>query len=273
LTKKQDILKKIDKNLIIPESILEYLYAKLDKYKTLKRRETIHQKNLRLSLSETKKGIRGFTHIDRHLKKITHQINQSEIYLNSYNNTIDKTQLEILEIESENEKMESLLKTGNLEREQLITIQYINKLKKYEQLSNLKKYDVFISHSSEDKNSFVKPLANKLIELDVKVWFDEFELQIGDSLREKIDYGLSNSRFGVIVLSNSFFKRKWTKYELNGFVSREMNESKVILPIWHKVSKDEVINFSPTLADKVALNSSLNSISEIAENIKSILYK
>ena len=134
-----------------------------------------------------------------------------------------------------------------------------------------KGYDVFISHSSEDKEYFVRPLAVELQDLDVKVWYDEFELKLGDSLRRSIDKGLRSAKYGIVVLSTSFFKRNWTQYELDGLVNREMNGLKVILPIWHEVSKDEVQKFSPSLADKVALNSSLYSIKEIAEKIKNLL--
>ena len=57
----------------------------------------------------------------------------------------------------------------------------------------------------------------------------------------------------------------------NGLVAREMHGGKVILPIWHKVSKDEVLSFSPTLADKVALNTSISSVSEIAKELAEVL--
>lgn len=132
-------------------------------------------------------------------------------------------------------------------------------------------YDVFISHSSEDKDDFVRPLTLELQNLGVKVWYDEFELKLGDSLRRSIDKGLINSKYGIVILSTSFFNRNWTQYELDGFVNREMNGMKVILPIWHKVSKDEVQKFSPSLADKVALNSSVYSIKEIAEEINTLV--
>jgi len=134
-----------------------------------------------------------------------------------------------------------------------------------------KEYDVFISHSSADKEEFVRPLAMELQNLGLNVWYDEFELKIGDSLRRSIDQGLINSRYGIVVLSSSFFKRDWTNYELDGFVNKEMNGLKVILPIWHKVSKDEVQKFSLSLADKVALNSSIYSIKEIAEEINNLI--
>jgi len=54
-------------------------------------------------------------------------------------------------------------------------------------------------------------------------------------------------------------------------LAKEMEGHKMILPIWHKVSKTEVLNFSPNLADKVALNSSLNSIEEIASQLMEVI--
>ena len=132
-------------------------------------------------------------------------------------------------------------------------------------------HDVFISHASEDKNSLVRPLAEKLTELGFDVWYDESSLKVGDSLRQKIDQGLASSRYGIVVLSESFFAKNWPQYELNGLVAREMYGGKVILPIWHKVSKDEVLRFSPTLADKVALNTAIFSVSEIAKQLAEVL--
>ena len=134
-------------------------------------------------------------------------------------------------------------------------------------------YDVFISYAKEDNEEFVRPLAEELKNLGYRVWYDEFELSVGDSLRKKIDQGLSNSRYGVVVLSTSFFAKNWPQYELDGLVAREMQGSKVILPIWHKVSKDEVLSYSPALADKVALNSSILSIKEIAIKLGEVLEK
>ena len=66
-------------------------------------------------------------------------------------------------------------------------------------------YDAFISHASEDKQEFVRPLAETLTELGLKIWYDEFELKVGDSLRGSIDRGLVNSKYGIVVLSKNFF--------------------------------------------------------------------
>lgn len=158
-----------------------------------------------------------------------------------------------------------------LERQKQLTHESM-KMQTFEKpKTEIKEYDVFISHSSADKDDFVRPLATELQNLGIKVWYDEFELKLGDSLRRSIDHGLINSRYGIVVLSSSFFKRDWTNYELDGFVNKEMNGMKVILPIWHKVSKDEVQKFSLSLADKVALNSSIYSVKEIAEEINELI--
>ena len=92
------------------------------------------------------------------------------------------------------------------------------------------KWDAFISHASEDKDDFVRPLADGLTECGLSVWFDEFELKVGDRLRESIDRGLSQSRFGIVVLSPHFFEKKWPQDELSGLVTRETGGAKVILP-------------------------------------------
>ncbi len=130
-----------------------------------------------------------------------------------------------------------------------------------------REYDVFISHASEDKDEIVRPLARALQAGGLKVWYDEFELKIGDSLRRKIDKGLGNSRFGIVVLSQSFFGKGWTNYELDGLVTRSVSGDQILLPIWHKVSKKEVIGYSASLADKVARNTATHTVDEIAQEI------
>ena len=132
-------------------------------------------------------------------------------------------------------------------------------------------YDIFISHASEDKNDIARPLFDTLTSKGINVWFDEAVLTVGDSLRRKIDEGLASSRFGVVILSTNFFAKNWPQQELNGLFAREISGGKVILPIWHKISKDEVLSKSPMLADKVALNTSLQSVDEIADALVSVI--
>jgi hypothetical protein len=134
-----------------------------------------------------------------------------------------------------------------------------------------KVYDAFISHASEDKEGFVRSLAEALQERGISIWYDEFELKVGDSLRRSIDRGLAKSRFGIVVLSSAFFAKNWTQYELDGLVAKEMVGGKVILPIWHKISKDEVMSYSPSLADKFALGTSQFTIEELADQLAEVV--
>jgi len=134
-----------------------------------------------------------------------------------------------------------------------------------------KKYDVFISHASEDKNEVVRPLAHALASKGLIVWYDEFELRIGDSLRRKIDKGLANSKFGVVVLSKDFIQKGWTNYELDGIITKAVTGEQVVLPIWHNITKKEVIDFSPSLADKLARNTASYTVEEIASEIAEVI--
>jgi hypothetical protein len=117
-------------------------------------------------------------------------------------------------------------------------------------------WDVFISHASEDKESFVRALADALGETGLRVWFDATVLTVGDSLRGKIDEGLSRSRYGIVVLSPSFFAKSWPQQELDGLVSKEVSGIKVILPVWHNIDFDGVRARSPMLAGRLAARSS-----------------
>jgi hypothetical protein len=132
-------------------------------------------------------------------------------------------------------------------------------------------YDVFISHASEDKDAIVRPLANALVTQGLTVWYDEFELRIGDSLRRKIDRGLASSRVGLVVLSRSFIAKGWPNYELDGIVSRSVSGEQILLPIWHDISKAEVLAYSPSLADKVARSTGTHTVEEIAAEIAGLI--
>ena len=133
-------------------------------------------------------------------------------------------------------------------------------------------YDVFISHAWEDKDDFVRPLAEALINEGIKVWYDETSIKWGASIRQSIDNGLSHSRFGIVVISSVFLEKYWTNYEVDGLFQKEaLNGSTVLLPIWHKVTKDKVLSKSATLAGKNALNTAMLSIDEIVEQVKQIL--
>jgi hypothetical protein len=133
-------------------------------------------------------------------------------------------------------------------------------------------YDVFVSHASEDKDDFVRPLAEALRQNRVEVWYDEFTLRPGDSLRRSIDAGLAKSRFGIVVLSRSFFSKGWPQWELDGLVNRQVSGgSTVILPIWHGVGRQEIEGYSHSLADKVAIPSSVG-LEEVVRRLLQVIH-
>ena len=134
-----------------------------------------------------------------------------------------------------------------------------------------REHDVFISHSSEDKEDIVRSLADALVAEGLDVWYDDFELRIGDSLRQKIDRGLAKSRVGLVVLSPSFISKGWTNYELDGIVTRTVSGEQILLPIWHNITKQQVVEFSPSLADKVARSTATHTVEEIAQEINDLL--
>jgi hypothetical protein len=128
---------------------------------------------------------------------------------------------------------------------------------------------VFISHASEDK-PFVRELANALQQKGLRVWYDELTLKVGDSLREEIDRGLANSRFGIVVLSPNFFGKEWAKLELDGLLARQIAGQKVILPVWHNLTADQVRQYSPSLAGRLAVSSAQGLDHVVAELVRAI---
>jgi hypothetical protein len=127
-------------------------------------------------------------------------------------------------------------------------------------------WDVFISHASEDKDAIATPLAEALRAKGLRIWYDDFSLRLGDSLRQSIDRGLARSRFGVVILSGYFFGKHWPQQELNGLATREVNGEKVILPVWHGVGFTEVRNYSVTLADRLAVQTK-DGLAHVVEKI------
>lgn len=115
-------------------------------------------------------------------------------------------------------------------------------------------WDVFISHAAEDKAEIAKPLADALARAGLRIWYDDLTLKLGDGLSRSIDRGLAESRYGIVILSPSFFAKEWPRRELDGLTSREVSSGKVILPVWHKISRADVERFSPILADKLGVS-------------------
>lgn len=133
------------------------------------------------------------------------------------------------------------------------------------------KWDVFISHASEDK-PYVEPLAKALEAAGVSVWYDRMVLEWGDDLRPIIDTGLVNCRYGIVVLSKAFLsKKKWTEHELNGLFAREQAGRKLVLPIWHGITREDLLQYSPALADRLAKISESDFYESIVNSLLGML--
>lgn len=131
---------------------------------------------------------------------------------------------------------------------------------------NSDEFDVFISHASEDKEGLVRPLAQAMTKAGIRVWYDEYTLTWGDRLRRSIDRGLASSKYGIVVLSPSFFSKEWPQRELDGLTALELEDGrKRILPVWHKIKAAGIKQHSPTLGDVIGISTEIGIESIVDE--------
>ena len=187
-----------------------------------------------------------------------------------------------LQKEEERERKKSELENKRLQESYLLRIDELEvQLKQAltpspnmndEAIYSNEEYDVFISHAFEDKEEFVDELVEELKKLNLKIWYDTDKLHWGDSMRDRIDKGLSKSKYGIVVLSPNYIAehKYWTKAELNGLFQVETINGKTILPIWHNLTKKQVVEYSPIIADKKALTTALMTPKEIAVELKKL---
>lgn len=127
-------------------------------------------------------------------------------------------------------------------------------------------YDVFLSHAAEDKETVARPLCRALVDRGLSVWLDERELTVGASIRREIDSGLKQSKFGVVVLSASFFSKEWPQRELDALAAKSSSGKVVLLPVWHELDRQAIERFSPLLADVFAV-STRDGVEAVASEI------
>lgn len=183
--------------------------------------------------------------------------------------------LQKLQHKNSMEQIKILKNLENLQKNMITEVRnnLLHEVRVAKKENELKKYDVFISHAWEDKESFVEKFVGELEKLNIKVWYDKSAIKWGDSMRAKIDEGLKNSKFGIVVISPNYIAegKYWTKAELDGLFQMESVNGKVLLPIWHNITKQEVLNYSPIVANKKALSTGNMTIDEIAKEVFEIL--
>ena len=113
---------------------------------------------------------------------------------------------------------------------------------------------LFICHASEDKAEIAAPLADALLAAGYLVWYDQYSLVAGESLKRSIDAGLAECDYGIVILSKSFFQKRWPREELDGLTAIESaRDARTVIPLWHGVDHEYVVRHSPTLAGKKAI--------------------
>lgn len=95
---------------------------------------------------------------------------------------------------------------------------------------------------------------------------DEMTLSIGDSLRQSIERGIAEASFGIAILSPAFLAKKWTQDELSGIWARESSENKLLLPVWHQITREDLTRRAPMLADRIAVNTA-GGLQHVAEEL------
>jgi hypothetical protein len=198
----------------------------------------------------------------------TKELHSAEQRLSKEQGKVDKSRRDA-ELKHENTLTQKVRERNRLERLQSeLSAEYPD----YERVEDDTEYDLFISHASQDKADFVEPLAEILSKMGFRVWYDDFILKVGDSISRSIDKGIARSSYGLVVLSPHFFAKQWTERELAGLTTREVaGRKKLILPVWHNVTHEDVMEYSPTLADKKALDTRQMNLEEIARSIAEVL--
>jgi hypothetical protein len=131
------------------------------------------------------------------------------------------------------------------------------------------KFDYFMSYAIED-SSFVAPLIAAMEAAGLKVYSFKKRFDLGDSIRKSIDTALLNSKYVIVILSESYMKKKWTMYELDSAISLEQ-DARIILPIWHNITRAEIMQHSPYLASRVYIGSHELEIDELAEKFRLLI--
>lgn len=278
----QNKINQLDKEIAdLEKKIASESKTEADKTSKILNLQKSINRNTSISINKTKmKQIEGYNKdiANAQKKRADYQKKQAEKRSSRAKYAIDLQK----ELEKENKKnqlVQKRIQEQYEERVNELTKALKEALVPKEPINNIYKengheeYDVFISHASEDKTPFVEELVIALNNRNIKVWYDSLTIEWGDSLRTQIDNGLKNSNFGIVVLSEKYIAKGWTQYELEGLFNIEMSKGKTILPIWHNITKQQVMNFSPTLAGRKALTSATMTAEEIAETFVSILKK
>jgi hypothetical protein len=118
------------------------------------------------------------------------------------------------------------------------------------------KCDAFISYASEDGLVYALQLKERLEHerYGLKIWLAKKTLNYGNGLRSGLDNGLVKSNYKIVVLTKMYPEKYWTNQELNGMFAQEASSGKkLILPVCHNMSFEELVEYSPILAGRLVV--------------------
>ncbi|MBU5595325.1 TIR domain-containing protein [Amphibacillus sp. MSJ-3] len=245
--------------------------SEMKKIERIKKKRNISNSDIQ-SLTRYQKNLLKY---ESEITKLTEKIRQNQADINKYQERIQKEQQK-----SFKKMVRAVEEQSSANYEYLGEVNELNS--KLENLAmdikdtvsekELIEYDVFLSHSSLDKEIFVSELSSRLSDQGFKVFEDVKVFKIGDSQIDQMNMGILNSRFVIVFLSPNFIKSGWSEYEFKSFLNREINENRIILlPIWHEITKEEVQRYNPYIVDKFALDTSRFTMDEIVEHITQVI--
>lgn len=165
-----------------------------------------------------------------------------------------------------NAKLSCYLRTRYIFPQYRLNPDILNKSSRLQKNRNNFEHDVFISFSGTERKQFVKPLAEYLQSQAIKVWYDESIIKPGTNINSALYSGLAQSRYFLVILSHSFFNRRWTQMELHTIVKMAKKTEQVIIFIYYDIVADEVHKYFPEFSDIKALEKK-NDIEVLASQI------
>ena len=130
--------------------------------------------------------------------------------------------------------------------------------------------DIFLCHAWEDRKTTAKNLTDLLVENGTSVWFSENEVLLGTNLLREIDKGLAASRVGIVLVTKSFLKR----IQGNGIADKELSallSRDQLIPVLDGVTFEELFDVSPLLASRSGLNTSEETMEDIANKLSEVV--
>lgn len=112
-------------------------------------------------------------------------------------------------------------------------------------------FDFFISYKQKDSKDFAKYLLDSLHDGGAEVWLDQVEMNLGDFILEGIENGIKSSIDSILILSENYFTG-WSKQERDNLFSLMVSGKTRVVPIWYKLSLDDIESLSPMLSGLVS---------------------